>query len=134
MSTDIKQPGSNGSAPKAGSARDSSLHEYLAVLHRGRWLILIIATVVSFATALYTFLTNPVYESSALVLVDSKGKTGTLPFLDFTGSATTKIINELETLKSYSLAEGVAKALINRARLDGKSPIPILSTVWYRAY
>jgi hypothetical protein len=45
MSTDIKQPGTNGSAPKSGQGRESSLHDYLAILQQGRLVILITTAV-----------------------------------------------------------------------------------------
>lgn len=130
MSAEIKHPGVNGAAPRSGSSRESSLHEYLAILQRGRFIILVITAIVFVATALYTFLTKPIYESSALVLVDSKGRTGPMPFLDFTGSTGTKITNELEALKSYSLADGVTKALVAKSRLDDdmRTPIQIIQS------
>ena len=130
MSTDIKQPGTNGSAPRSGQGKDSSLHEYLAILQQGRLVILITASVVFVATALFTFLTKPVYESTALVIVDSKGQKSPMPFLDFAGGSATKITNELETLKSYSLADGVARALVVKARLDEgvRAPIQVIKT------
>jgi tyrosine-protein kinase Etk/Wzc len=125
MADDRKQSGTSAPGPIGAQGRDSSLHEYLAILQRGRRVVLGIAAAVFVATALYTFLLKPVYESTALVLVDSKGKAGTLPFLDFAGGTGTKIINELETLKSYSLADGVARALVAQARLDDEARTPI---------
>jgi len=53
---------------------------------------------------------RPVYESTAMVLIDLKDNGGKVPFLDLTGAvATNKITNELETLKSRSMAEAVAR-------------------------
>lgn len=85
--------------------------------------------IVTTAVGIYTFTTKPIYESTAMVLIDSKGKDGKVPFLDLTGTAaTSKITNELETLKSYSMADAVARALINLQYIDAanKERIPIL--------
>jgi capsular exopolysaccharide synthesis family protein len=108
----------------------SALWEYVAILRRGKWVILLTLLAVSGLVALYSFTRKPVYEASALVLIDMKGKSGALPTFDITGTATAnKITNELEILKSQSTAHDVADALRSRAFLrNGKStPIPIVA-------
>jgi tyrosine-protein kinase Etk/Wzc len=68
---------------------------------------------------MYTFLAQPVYESTARVLIDMNAKQAPLSFLEFSGSVVSnKITNELENLKSYSMAEAVAKALFEKEYLD----------------
>jgi tyrosine-protein kinase Etk/Wzc len=67
-----------------------------------------------------------------MVLIDLKEKGGKLPFLDLTGTtATNKITNELETLKSRSMAEAVAKDLLEKKFLDdnGQTLIPLAQAV-----
>ncbi len=121
----------NGDMP-ADVPSGSHLQEYLTVLLRGKWVILASLFLVTAATALFTFKTKPVYEAASLVLIDMKGKGGSLPFFDFTGSGTfNKITNELEILKSRSMAEAVSRELLKQERIDGSlSPIiPILQQV-----
>jgi len=97
---------------------ESPFQEYLTILLRGKWVILLTVALVIGATAFYTFRTRPVYESTAMVLIDLKDKAGKVSFLDLTGTtATNKITNELETLKSRSMAEAVAKDLLEKNRL-----------------
>ncbi|MBI5472711.1 MAG: GumC family protein, partial [Ignavibacteriae bacterium] len=112
--------------------RDSHLQEYLSIILRGKWIIIASLLLVTGATAIFTFKTKPVYEATSLVLIDVKGSQGSMPFLDFTGlAANNKITNELEILKSRSMAEAVAGALIKQVRLDGSSSdmIPIIQKV-----
>jgi tyrosine-protein kinase Etk/Wzc len=119
---------SNGDS-QYGVPRESHFQEYLSILLRGKWIILASFVLVTAATAIFTLKTKPVYEASSLVLIDMKGKQGQLPFFDFTGSSTfNKITNELEILKSRSMAEAVAADLLKQVNLDGPhSPIiPIL--------
>ena len=111
---------------------ESPYQEYLTILLRGKWIILLTVAIVVGATAFYTFRTRPVYESTAMVLIDLKEKGGKLPFLDLTGTgATNKITNELETLKSRSMAEAVARDLLEKKFLDdnGQTLIPLAQAV-----
>jgi len=97
---------------------------------RGKWIILLCLTVVLAAAAVYTFTRNPLYESSALVLIDMKGTNGSLPFsLDINGAATlNKLTNELEILKSGSMALAAAQKLLEKGTLppDNTTPIAII--------
>ena len=112
--------------------RESPLQEYLTIILRGKWIILLATALVTGATAFYTFRTAPIYESTAMVLIDLKDKGGKLPFLDLTGTAASnKITNELETLKSRSMAEAVAKDLLAKKFLDdkGQTLIPVVQVL-----
>ena len=105
------------------------LEELITILMRGKWVIVSTFAIVLAVTALYTFLSKPVYEATSMVLIDAKGRAGTLPFLDITGvSANSKITNELETLKARSTAEAVAQELLDRTYLDAAKTrfIPII--------
>lgn len=109
--------------------RESPLREYVAILFRGRWIILFTLFTITGFVAFFTFTTKPVYEASSLVLIDMKGKEGSLPIFDITGTATAnKITNELEILKSNANAVAVAHALLSQKYLDdSKSAImPII--------
>ena len=113
-------------------SRVSAVQDYITTILRGKWIIAISTFVVFTIVAIWTFQTRPLYESTVMVLIDTKGKQGDVPFLDFTGAAaTSKITNELEILKARSTAEGVAKALLEKRYLDEEQntiiPIILLS-------
>lgn len=124
---DAQRARSNGSKP---IRHDMTLREYIAVFLRGKWTIFLSLSLVTAVAAVYTFTTSPVYESSALVLVDMKGVNGSLPFsLDLTGAATlNKLANELEVLKSRSMAQSVAQKLLEKTTLasNSRKRIPII--------
>ena len=105
-----------GYAPE--ELRESQLREYLSIIFRGRWTMLMAIVAVMSVVALYTFMTKPVYEANSLVLIDMKGKQGATPMFDFLGTAmANKITNELEILKSNSNADAVARTLLARKHI-----------------
>ncbi len=128
-STDTRQSGSNGRATKP-SRHEPFLAEYLTMFLRGKQTILYCLTLVTAVVAIYTFFKSPVYESSSLVLIDMKGTNGSLPVsLDISGAATlNKITNEIEILKSGSMAQATAEKLLEKKTLptDNRTPIPII--------
>jgi capsular exopolysaccharide synthesis family protein len=129
--TDPRQPGSNGRTAKP-SKHEPFMAEYLTMFLRGKQTILYCLILVTAVVAVYTFFKSPVYESSALVLIDMKGTNGSLPVsLDISGAATlNKITNELEILKSGTMAEAAAEKLLAKKTLptDNRIPIPIIQT------
>jgi len=97
-----------------------NLYEVIQVLYRGKWLIILVFILVVLATATFTFMQDPIYESTTVVLIE-KGKKGVglTEAFDITGlSEQRNIKNEIEILKSRSLAEAVAKKLIERVYVD----------------
>ncbi len=92
--------------------------DYLAILYRNRWLIVTVFVVVIASTVAVTFLMNPVYESTAAVLIDTRQSSSAL-FQDprYLGS-TNLMQNELEILQSYSLREVVARELVKNPYID----------------
>ena len=127
--TEMKRPGSNGSTGKL-RRNELTLTDYITMMLRGKRIILLCLIVVLVATAVYTFTSNPVYESSSLVLVDMKGAKGSLPFsFDVAGAVTlNKLANELEILKSRSMAQAVAQKLLEKRTLtpNTRRNIPII--------
>jgi len=127
---DVPNVRSNGRKP---IRHEITFREYLAIFLRGKWTILVALGLVTAVAAVYTFTTSPVYESSSLVLVDMKGMNGSLPFsLDLTGAATiNKLANELEVLKSRSMAQAVAQKLLDKTTLtpNTRKRIPIIEFV-----
>jgi tyrosine-protein kinase Etk/Wzc len=126
---DSKKPGSDGGTGRS-SPHESTIAQYLSMVRRGKEIILWCLIVVTVLAAIYTFTRKPVYESSALVLIDMKGTNGSLPFsLDISGAATVnKITNELEILKSGSMAQAAAQKLLEEKTLppDNTTRIPVI--------
>ncbi len=105
--------------------RESRLQEYVSILLRGKWVILGSFVLVTAAATFITLKTKPIYESSSLVLIDMKGRPGQIPLFDFGYNPMfNKITNELEILKSRSLAEAVADDLLRQYQ-DAGSQAPI---------
>ena len=111
-------------------SHETTFVEYLTVFQRGRWIILSCLILITALAAIYTLIKSPVYESSSLVLIDMKGMKGSLPFsLDLTAAATlNKLANELEILKSRSMAQAVAQKLLEKKTLTSnkRTRIPII--------
>jgi len=89
-----------------------SLQDYLRVLYGGRWIILLSFLTVLISTAIFTFMSEPVYEAGATVLVEEdKSVQKALFDMNTFGSQSTMIANQVEVLQSRTLAERVVQAL-----------------------
>jgi capsular exopolysaccharide synthesis family protein len=107
-----------------GTERDvqvSTIQYYLSVILRGKWVILGCVSLALVAAIAYTKLTKPVYEASSMVLVSPKGVS---PLSQVGGGgdlSSTKITNELGILKSQTLADAVAQAILRNPYIDSDS-------------
>lgn len=92
--------------------RQITFRDYLRVMYRGRYLILVSFLVVLISTVYFTFTMEPVYEASAKLLIEEKGGVGESLF-DITSmmKKETMINNQVEILKSRTLAENVIEDL-----------------------
>ncbi|HDL19243.1 MAG TPA: polysaccharide biosynthesis tyrosine autokinase [Bacteroidetes bacterium] len=95
------------------------LTDYLRVLYGGKWIIIFSFIIVVAATAYFTFTTPPVYEAESSVIISQKGGIentlfGVTPF----GKQMTEINNQVEILKSRSLAGKVVDDLFNSPEKD----------------
>jgi tyrosine-protein kinase Etk/Wzc len=92
--------------------RQILLSDYLQLLYRGRWIILTCFVVVMIVTIYLTFTTEAVYEASAKVMIKQEGGMQSTLF-DIGGlmKKETMINNQVEILRSRSLAEAVIKDL-----------------------
>ncbi len=116
----MEKSNTNGQTFLQSEEETVNLYELLQVLYRGRWLIIFVFIVVVLGAAIFTFIQDPIYESTAVVLIE-KGKKGLglTEAFDITGLSEMKNIkNEIEILQSRSLAEAVAKKLIDRVYVD----------------
>ncbi|HLP15725.1 MAG TPA: polysaccharide biosynthesis tyrosine autokinase [Bacteroidota bacterium] len=126
--------GANNGAKNKGAAqgvqRESIIHEYIAIIMRGKFTVLLTFGIVFGVIAWYTFTVQPVYEASSLVLIDMRGRDGALPVFDIVGTATAnKITNELEALKSNANITAVANALIARRYSETYYPPHLLKII-----
>jgi len=92
--------------------RQVTIHDYVRILYRGRWIILIsFLTVVGFVLY-YTFTTTPIYRATVKVMIKENGGVQQTLFnvVDFMEKEK-KINNQVEILNSRTLAENVIRKL-----------------------
>jgi capsular exopolysaccharide synthesis family protein len=110
--------------------RESRVQEYLSILLRGKWIILACFLGMTAAATIVTINTKPVYEASSLVLIDMKGQNAGLPFIDLGYNPMfNKITNELEILRSRSMATAVAQDLLKQYAAAAIPMVPILQVM-----
>jgi len=93
--------------------RQVTIHDYVRILYRGRWIILIsFFTVVGFVFY-YTFTATPIYRATVKVMITDNGGVQQTLFnvVDFMEKEK-KINNQVEILNSRTLAENVSRKLI----------------------
>jgi len=108
--------------------RQVTLKDYIRVLYRGRWIIIISFFAVVLSTAYFTFTTEPSYEAAAKLMIEEEGSVGESLF-EITSymKKETMINNQVEILKSRTLAEEVIRNLqsspsANQLRILGNQP------------
>lgn len=96
-----------------------SLGDYFRILYRGRWIILCSFLVVMGITLYLTYSSMPVYEASALVMLKEEGKVQRELF-DATSymDRSKRVNNQVEILRSRTLAKEVIKRLVNSSQAD----------------
>lgn len=114
-----------GLPPASGEKRDEGRINFAEIWHtirRGKWIILLTTLVVAGIIGAYTYTLPPVYESSAIVFVDTRGG-GNAPVsvAAFTPIERRALSNELGILRnSAELATRVAEAIVLRPRPPGR--------------
>jgi len=88
--------------------------EYLRIILRGRWIILLCFLMVLATTAFFTYKMEPVFQASATIIIEDKGGLEQSVF-GFSGllNQQTMIANQVEVLKSRTLGERVIRTLEN---------------------
>src|SRR3990170_620860 len=91
-----------------------TLQHYIAILLRRRWLIVSCFLLILAGTVLITLTTTPVYESSTKIMLDEERgiKKEVFEISSFVKQETV-LKNQVEILKSRSLAEKVLEELLN---------------------
>ncbi len=100
-------------------SHDRGFQEYLAVVLRGKWIILVTFLVILVAALLITKLADPVYQATCQVLLNPAELRSTI-FLDAVRPDGVKNIvqNELAILNSRALMDSVGERLRRRKFLD----------------
>ena len=89
-----------------------SLQDYIRILYRGKWTIIFSFLIVLLTATFITFTTQPVYEAKSTVLIQGSGAKERMLFDDlYFGNQSTMITNQIEILKSRSLAKRVVTIL-----------------------
>ena len=93
---------------------ESQIHlkDYFRIIYRRKWMIFSVFIAVMAFTVYRTMKAVNIYEASTSVLIESKGSMErAILNMNYPGSQTTLITNQLEILKSRSLAERVVESL-----------------------
>jgi capsular exopolysaccharide synthesis family protein len=116
----------NGRAPSSGQNAglqqmdtEFSLRDFLDIILKGKWSILSVFSIVFIAVAVYTFLQDPEYEASSVVMIEQKSGKGQSLEDMLIGAGNRNVYNEVEILKSRKLRRGVAEQLINEKYAPG---------------
>ena len=99
-----------------GETRDASqrLSEYFRILFRGRWIIVLSFLAVVGATTYLTYRMQPVYQSSASLLIENQDRVETtLLNVEPSPIMKSRNLNAIEVLRSRRIAEDVVRSLAN---------------------
>lgn len=102
--------------------RELSLRDLLDILSKSRWLIVACFAVVLALTAVYTFSSSPEYEARSTLQVNTQNATPQIGELFGFENAFRNVLNEIQILKSRTIAERVAAELISRPIPAGADP------------
>ncbi len=88
------------------------LTDYIRIIYRGRWLIVVSFVVVFLAAVYYTLTTPPTYEAATTLLIESSNSMER-DFFNLTafGNQANLINNQIEILKSRNIADRVIRRL-----------------------
>lgn len=115
----------NGAAAPAPSQEagddEISLQEILSVLSAQRWLILASFLAVLALAAVYTFLQDPTYQANSLLYVNKQQSAPQVGALMGLEGSRTEVANEIEILRSRTIALSVADRLMDQQVVPGTS-------------
>jgi polysaccharide chain length determinant protein (PEP-CTERM system associated) len=105
-----------------------TLHDYLQVLYRGRWIITLAFVVTAVAALIFSFLVSPIYEAKTTIMIEQDGGMQQSLFgVSGLMERETEINNQVEILKSRTLAEEVLNWLRKTEEVEQFSLIRDLS-------
>ncbi len=117
-----------GKIPYHLSTGVPTLADYLPVILRGKWLILLIALPIFGGIMLNTLKKEPEYEATVSVMINTQPQRSPI-LTGLVNQGSQRMGNEIELLKSRSIAETVAQILLENRFLDKDSSIvlPLLT-------
>lgn len=90
-----------------------SLNDYLRIIFRRKWLILLVFLCLTGSAVAFSFLMTPVYQACTTIMIEKEG--GVDDYI-FTGTSMmrsdSKIRNQVEIIKSRSLAQAVVQEVL----------------------
>ncbi|MFD2366437.1 polysaccharide biosynthesis tyrosine autokinase [Pseudoduganella sp. GCM10020061] len=115
--------------PSSGMEQDNDsfdLAEYLDVLIESRWLITVIALVVTLLGGAYAMIATPIYQSNILIQVEDGGAPGGMMLGDLAGAFEMKSAStaEIEIIRSrYVVSRAVANARLDLSVTPTRFPL-----------
>ena len=103
---------------KAEEEKELDIKEILYTILKNKWIIIISFVVIVILTVIYSLRSPNIYKSSSLLLIENQSNSFINPFSSMMGSSQFKINNEIEILKSHSIAKRTIATLKNNYSLD----------------
>jgi polysaccharide chain length determinant protein (PEP-CTERM system associated) len=90
-----------------------TLNDYLRILSRRKWLILLCFLIFAGSAAAFSFLVAPVYQGRTTIMIEKEGKMEDQIFtITSMMQSETRIKNQVEIIKSRTLAQAVVDAVL----------------------
>lgn len=94
--------------------KEVSFQDYLIILKRRRWIVLSAFLIIILSAGVFSFTTQPIYESSTTLMIEEAGGMKKEIFeISSYMKQETMIKNQVEIIKSRTLAESVLQALLS---------------------
>ncbi len=94
--------------------KEVSFQDYLIILKRRRWIVLSAFLIILLSSGIFSFTTQPIYESSTTLMIEEDGGMKKELFeISSYMKQETMIKNQVEIIKSRTLAESVLQALLS---------------------
>jgi tyrosine-protein kinase Etk/Wzc len=94
--------------------KEVSFQDYLIILKRRRWIVLSAFLIILLSSGIFSFTTQPIYESSTTLMIEEDGGMKKEIFeISSYMKQETMIKNQVEIIKSRTLAESVLQALLS---------------------
>jgi capsular exopolysaccharide synthesis family protein len=124
-------PDSQNDLLQTHEERGIAVRDLITLIIRGKWLFLSVFVGIISLTVLYLKFVGRGYEATASVLINTRLSQMPVPlFIEelSSGGQLNTLQNELEVLKSHSLADTVARVLMRQRYLDleARTPIPVI--------
>ena len=113
---------------KLKKVQEVSFQDYFGIVLRGKWIIIGLVAIGFLSAFIYTRITDPVYKATASILINTRLQQAAIILNGQTRWEGEKNFtqNELEILKSKSLAAEVAQELLDRVYVDDEKSVPLL--------